>query len=98
MKRLPSRVERYTESDERNLVLAGFVGFVDPIRESAAAAVDELADHGVAVKILTGDSKIVAQQVAANVNVDSEVVVLGSDIDRFTDRSCVRPRRMPAYS
>ena len=86
MKRLPSRVERYTESDERNLVLAGFVGFVDPIRESAAAAVDELADHGVAVKILTGDSKIVAQQVAANVNVDSEVVVLGSDIDRFTDR------------
>lgn len=86
MKTVPAQLERYTEAHERDLVLAGFVGFVDPIRKSAAGAVDELAHHGVAVKILTGDSRIVARQVAASVKVDSEVIVVGSDIDRYTDR------------
>src|SRR4029077_8779518 len=79
----PARLERYRESDEHNLVLAGFVGFVDPVRDSAAGAVGSLADHGVAVKILTGDSKVVARQVAAQVGVDAETTVLGNQIDRL---------------
>jgi Mg2+-importing ATPase len=86
MKCMPAQLGRYTEADERDLVLAGFVGFVDPVRDSAAAAVRELADHGVAVKILTGDSKTVARQVATQVNVDPNVVIVGSEMDRLTDR------------
>jgi len=81
-----AQFERYADTDERDLVLAGFVGFVDPVRDSAAAAVRELVDHGVAVKILTGDSKTVARQVAAQVDVDPDIVVVGSEIDRLTDR------------
>ena len=81
----PARFERYGESDEQNLVLAGFVGFVDPVRDSAAGAVRSLADHGVAVKILTGDSKVVARQVAGLVGVDAETAVLGNQIDRLSD-------------
>jgi P-type Mg2+ transporter len=81
----PARFERYGESDEQNLILAGFVGFVDPVRDSAAGAVRSLADHGVAVKILTGDSKVVARQVAAQVGVDAETTVLGNQIDRLSD-------------
>src|SRR4029077_6894336 len=81
----PARLERYRESDEHNLVLAGFVGFVDPVRDSAAGAVGSLADHGVRVKILTGDSKVVARQVAAPAGVDAETTVLGNQIDRLSD-------------
>ena len=81
----PARFERYGESDEQNLILAGFVGFVDPVRDSAAGAVRSLTDHGVRVKILTGDSKVVARQVATQVGVDAETVVLGSQIDRLSD-------------
>jgi Mg2+-importing ATPase len=81
----PARFEHYTEADEDHLVLAGFVGFVDPVRGSAAAAVRSLADHGVKVKILTGDSKTVTRQVAAQVGIDGETIVVGRQIDRLTD-------------
>ncbi|PXX06629.1 magnesium-translocating P-type ATPase [Mycolicibacterium moriokaense] len=82
----PARFECYDESDEQNLVLAGFVGFVDPVRDSAPDAVRSLAEHGVAVKILTGDSKTVARQVAAQVGVAADTVVVGHQIDRLSDR------------
>ena len=82
----PARFEYYDESDEQNLVLAGFVGFVDPVRDSAPTAVRSLADHGVAVKILTGDSKTVARQVAAQVGVAADTIVVGNQIDRLSDR------------
>ena len=91
----PARFERYRESDEQNLVLAGFVGFVDPVRDSAAGAVRSLADHGVAVKILTGDSKVVARQVATQVGVNAETAVLGNQVDRLSD---VRLRAVAARS
>lgn len=85
VKELPARWEDYGESDEFGLVLVGFVGFVDPIRESAAATVTSLADHGVGVKILTGDSRVVAAQVANHVGLDSHATVLGSDVDDAGD-------------
>ena len=101
----PARLERYRETDEQSLILAGFVGFVDPVRDSAAGAVRGLADHGVRVKILTGDSKIVARQVASVVGVDAETVVLGEQIDRLTplrlravaERSSVFAELTPAH-
>ncbi|MDH6197539.1 Mg2+-importing ATPase [Mycobacterium frederiksbergense] len=81
----PARLERYGADDETDLVLVGFVGFVDPVRVSAAPAVSELADCGVQVKILTGDSAIVARQVAGQVGVDPERVLVGAQIDRIAD-------------
>jgi P-type Mg2+ transporter len=80
-----ARIGGYGEPDERNLVLAGFVGFVDPVRDGAAAAVRKLADHGVAVKILTGDSAAVARRVAAQVGIDADSTVTGGEIGRLTD-------------
>ena len=79
------RIDGYREPDERNLVLAGFVGFVDPVRDGAAAAVRKLADHGVAVKILTGDSAALARRVAAQVGIDADSTVTGGEISRLTD-------------
>lgn len=81
----PARMGCYREPDEQNLVLAGFVGFVDPVRDGAAAAVRKLADHGVAVRILTGDSAAVARRVAAQVGIDADSTMTGSQIARLTD-------------
>jgi Mg2+-importing ATPase len=82
----PARLERYDDTDEHDLVLVGFVGFVDPIRESAGAAVASLAAHGVTVKVLTGDNKSVAMQVAGQVGVDPELAVVGRELDGLTER------------
>lgn len=81
----PARLDGYTDEDETGLVLVGFVGFVDPVRESAAPAVTDLNARGVAVKILTGDNGHVAAQVAAEAGVRVGEVVLGRQIDAGDD-------------
>ncbi|REH39502.1 Mg2+-importing ATPase [Kutzneria buriramensis] len=74
---------------EKDLVLVGFVGFVDPVRASAAEAVRDLTEHGVAVKILTGDNEHVAEYVAVQAGVRVGEVMLGKDIDAATDEELV---------
>jgi P-type Mg2+ transporter len=83
---LSARWESYEEADENRLILAGFVGFVDPVRDSAAVAVASLAEHGVTVKMLTGDSKVVARQVAGQVGLDVGSPIVGARIDSLGDR------------
>ena len=72
-------------SDENNLTILGFIGFLDPAKESAITAISSLHAHGVTVKVLTGDNAIVAQKVCADVGIDAEHYLLGSDIDGMSD-------------
>jgi Mg2+-importing ATPase len=85
VKTVPARLGRYGEADEHGLVLVGFVGFVDPVRASARDAVRTLGEHGVAVKVLTGDNPYVAIRVAAQARVRVGEVVLGSRLDTLDD-------------
>lgn len=80
-----ARLERYTERDEYGLVLVGFLGFVDPVREGVDEAVESLAAHGVEVKILTGDGADVARTVAQRVGLPPGDPVLGRDLDAVDD-------------
>jgi Mg2+-importing ATPase len=75
----------YGAADEHDLVLAGFLAFSDPIRPDAAATIAALARDGVAVKIVTGDSEIVARQVCAAVGLDLSNVLNGDAIESMTD-------------
>ncbi|MGW4527531.1 magnesium-translocating P-type ATPase [Amycolatopsis sp. NPDC004378] len=81
----PARPGRYTEDDETGLVLVGFVGFVDPVREDAGEAVARLSGHGIAVKILTGDNRHAAARVAEQAGVPVGEVVLGGDVESADD-------------
>jgi len=76
---------RYRPADEAGLTLAGFVGFRDPPRESAAPALAGLAARGVAVKIVTGDHPLVAARVCRDVGLGTGQVVTGDDIARLDD-------------
>ncbi|WP_279582556.1 magnesium-translocating P-type ATPase [Fodinicola feengrottensis] len=82
---VPARLEHYTARDERDLTLRGFLGFVDPIAPGAAAAVATLREHGVAVKMLTGDNPYAAAQVCEQVGLDPGEVVLGDRVEATTD-------------
>ncbi len=75
----------YSARDERELVLAGFVTFFDPPMEGVAETLRALRRDGVVVKILTGDSELVAQHVCGQVGLDSTRVVGGDEIERMTD-------------
>ncbi|TDF95062.1 magnesium-translocating P-type ATPase [Paenibacillus piri] len=75
----------YGIKDECGMVLVGYIGFLDPPKESAALAIQALKCNGVAVKVLTGDNAAVARKVCREVGLDTEPLVLGSDIELLTD-------------
>jgi Mg2+-importing ATPase len=75
----------YGIADERDLELAGFVTIADRPKPDARAALDRIAELGVRVKMITGDSRFVACHVAAAVGLRSERVLAGTDLDRLSD-------------
>jgi len=79
------RRETYGTGDERDLVLAGFLAFSDPVRPDAAEMLAALARDGVAVKIVTGDDERVARHVCAEVGLGSATIVVGDTIEMMTD-------------
>jgi P-type Mg2+ transporter len=80
-KRVPASKTVCSSADESGLVLAGYVAFLDPPKESAGAAVRALLEHGVQVKVLTGDNDVVTRKVCAMVGVAAERAVLGQEIE-----------------
>ena len=83
-RQLPIRAA-YTREDEAELVLAGFVSFADPVLPDAAETLAQLKADGVQVKIITGDSDVVARHVCGQVGVADEAIVTGEELDRLDD-------------
>ena len=74
-----------TVADESGLVLLGFVAFLDPPKDGVRQALSALEQHGLAVKVLTGDNDVVTRKVCREVGLDVERVVLGREIDAMDD-------------
>jgi len=80
-------VEAFGVQDERDMVLIGFVGFLDPPKESAAQAITALREHGVRVVVLTGDSEGVAVKVCKKVGIASDICLSGNDVEAMSDEA-----------
>lgn len=81
----PSPVGEFKVEDEQDMVLIGYLAFLDPPKETTASALLALHEHGVAVKILTGDNERVTRHVCRQIGLPVEKILLGSDIDSMTD-------------
>lgn len=81
----PSPAGAFSVADESDMVLMGYLAFLDPPKESAAKAVAALVEHGVAVKILTGDNDAVAKCICRQVGIKIDNVMLGSDIEDMSN-------------
>jgi P-type Mg2+ transporter len=77
--------ERYTAADETALTLVGFVAFSDPPMPGVAEALRALERDGVSIKILTGDSELVARHVGRQVGLNVDRIVLGDEVQRMSD-------------
>ena len=78
-------VEVFGVQDESEMVLIGFVGFLDPPKESAKLAITALGEHGVRVVVLTGDSEGVAVKVCKKVGIATDICLSGSDVEAMSD-------------
>ncbi|HKD48760.1 MAG TPA: magnesium-translocating P-type ATPase [Rhizomicrobium sp.] len=75
----------YTVADECDLTLAGYVAFLDPPKDSARQAITALKDHGVRIKVITGDNEVVTRKICREVGLEIENILLGKDIDPLSD-------------
>ncbi|HEY5754414.1 MAG TPA: magnesium-translocating P-type ATPase [Steroidobacter sp.] len=82
--------EKYDRNDEHDLVFAGFLTFMDRPKEGTAKALLDLAALGISVKLITGDSKLVAQHVAGLVGMRHERVLTGMQLDELHDEALWR--------
>ncbi|MBI0114513.1 MULTISPECIES: magnesium-translocating P-type ATPase [unclassified Gilliamella] len=76
---------QYNVQDEKALAIRGFLTFLDPPKESAYEAISALSEHGVAVKVLTGDNEIITIKVCREVGLEPGIPLLGTEIETMDD-------------
>jgi Mg2+-importing ATPase len=77
--------EFISKEDECDLILKGYVAFLDPPKDSAGKAIGALQQHGVTVKVLTGDNDLVTRKVCREVGLNADDILLGSEVETMTD-------------
>jgi len=85
IKEYKPRSANYSVDDECNLILTGFIGFLDPAKSSAKPAIEGLQKLGIHVKVLTGDNDVVTRKVCRDVGISIEQVLLGPEIEQMSD-------------
>ncbi len=80
----------FSVSDESNMILTGFIGFLDPPKESAAVAIKRMNEAGIRVIVLTGDNAEVTGCICKKVGIKFNKIILGSEIDKLPDNGVIR--------
>jgi P-type Mg2+ transporter len=75
----------YSKDDEKDLILRGYLAFLDPPKDTARAAIAGLQEHGVSVRVLTGDNELVTQKICHEVGIESEHMLLGKQIETMSE-------------
>ena len=78
-------ITSFTVKDESKMVLMGFIGFLDPPKESAKEAIERLNRDGIRVVVLTGDNEYVTKAICEKVNINTNKIILGSKIEKLSD-------------
>ena len=83
-------IKSFSVKDESKMVLMGFIGFLDPPKESAKDAIARLNRDGIRVIVLTGDNEYVTKAICDKVGINTDKIVLGSKIDKLSDTALKR--------
>lgn len=83
-------IEHFEVKDEKNMILLGFIGFLDPPKKTAKESIAKLNKAGIRVIVLTGDNAEVTSCICKKVDINSEKIILGSQIDKLTDAAVLR--------
>ena len=76
--------------DEKNMIIVGLVGFLDPPKESAKEAVEKMNKFGIRVMVLTGDNAEVTKCICDKVGIKSKSIILGNELDKLSDSAALR--------
>jgi Mg2+-importing ATPase len=85
IKQYDERPLTYTVADESNMILTGFVGFLDPAKPSAKPSIEALHKLGITIKVLTGDNEVVTKKICKDVGIPVVNILLGKDLENMSD-------------
>ncbi len=85
-----NNITSFSVKDESQMSLVGFVGFLDPPKESAKLAIEKLNNSGIRVIVLTGDNAAVTKSICKKVNINTDKIITGSQIDKLADSGVLR--------
>ena len=83
-------IQKFEVSDEKDMILLGFIGFLDPPKESAKESINRLHYYGIKVIVLTGDNAEVTKAVCDKVGIKCKKIILGSQLDKLDDFAVLR--------
>lgn len=83
-------IKTFKVSDENKMILTGFIGFLDPPKESAKEAIKKLNDAGIRVIVLTGDNAEVTKCVCEKVDINTSKIIVGNQVDKMSDMALRR--------
>ena len=83
-------ISTFQVSDENKMILTGFIGFLDPPKESAKEAIKKLNEAGIRVIVLTGDNAEVTKCVCDKVEINTSRIIIGNEVDRMSDMALKR--------
>ncbi|WP_440422386.1 magnesium-translocating P-type ATPase [Prevotella merdae] len=76
-----SKENNFAIDDEKDMVLIGYLAFLDPPKESAAQAISQLHEHGVEVKVLSGDNEAVVKAISRQVGINTSASIIGPELE-----------------
>ncbi|MCI8290748.1 MAG: HAD-IC family P-type ATPase [Clostridia bacterium] len=85
-----SEEQAFSVDDEKEMIFLGFVGFLDPPKESAKESIQKLNKSGIRVIVLTGDNTFVTKAICDKVGINTKEIIEGSQIDRLPDMGVAR--------
>lgn len=89
-KTLDSSTVEFSVKDESNMTFLGFIGFLDPPKQSAKESIARLNDAGIRVIVLTGDNEYVTKTICEKVDINTKRIVSGSNLDTMEDSAVLR--------
>lgn len=89
-KEIIEELKDYTVKNETKMTLIGFVGFLDPPKASAKEEIKRLNRDGIRVMVLTGDNEYVTKAICKEVEINTDKIVLGSQIEKLSDTALMR--------
>lgn len=85
VKEFDERPLTYSVADESNMILTGFIGFLDPPKPSAKPSIEALHKLGVEIKVLTGDNEVVTKKICRDVGIPVNHILMGKDLEAMSD-------------
>ena len=86
-KDMPEKKSVYSKDDEKNLVLTGYLAFLDPAKPSAKETIRRLKNLGIEFKVLTGDNELVTKKICGHVGLDVHEIITGDKLEAANDEA-----------